>query len=206
MVCSFTKPTPNKPSLLKHDEIVLLFHELGHGIHDLVSKTTYARFHGPMGVVVDFGEGPSQMLENWCWKPSVLKSLSRHYSYLSPSYLSAWEEQEHANGRRTPKPPEQIPDEMIGSLIRAKHVNRSLLYLQMLFLSIFDMVIHEPASHEEIKDMNITVEYNKLRKSLLGIDGPEVLGRDEDWEWGFAQANLGHVISEYDAGLYGYLL
>jgi len=46
LVCNFSKPTPKKPSLLKHDEVVTLFHELGHGIHDLVSRTTYSRFHG----------------------------------------------------------------------------------------------------------------------------------------------------------------
>lgn len=79
LVCNFSKPTPKKPSLLKHDEVVTLFHELGHGIHDLVGRTTYSRFHGT-SVVRDFVEAPSQMLENWCWTPSQLKSLSNHYS------------------------------------------------------------------------------------------------------------------------------
>jgi len=112
---NFSKPTPKKPSLSKHDEIVTLFHELGHGIHDLVLKTIYSRFYGTI-TVVDFGEATSQMLENWCWTPSQLKSLSRHYSSLSSEYFKSWEEQ--ADGKS--KPPEQIPDEMIGSLIRAK--------------------------------------------------------------------------------------
>lgn len=45
LVCNFSKPTPNKPSLLKHEEVVTLFHELGHGIHDLTGRTRYSRFH-----------------------------------------------------------------------------------------------------------------------------------------------------------------
>ncbi|MCJ1383232.1 hypothetical protein MMC17_006870 [Xylographa soralifera] len=198
LVCNFTKPTSKKPSLLNHPELVALFHELGHGIHDLVSRTIYSRFHGTE-TVIDFGEAPSQMLEHWCWTPSSLKSLSRHYSSLSPEYFHSWEEQ--AKGQSPP--PEKIPDEMIDSLVRAKHVNGALFGLRMLHLSIFDMMIHEPASHEQIETMNLSAEYNKLRKELMNIDGPEALGQSD--EWGHGQASIRHLMDEYDAGLYGYL-
>jgi metallopeptidase MepB len=176
----------------------MLFHELGHGIHDLVSKTRFARFHGTM-TVIDFGEAPSQMLENWCWTPSTLKSLSRHYSTLSPEYLKSWEE--YAKGE--PQPPEKIPDEMIESLIRAKHVNGALHHLRVLQLSMFDMLVHQPESHESIEKMNVSAEYNRLRRQLMMMDGPEALGEGD--EWGHGQANIGHIMNEYDAGLYGYL-
>jgi metallopeptidase MepB len=91
----------------------MLFHELGHGIHDLVSKTTYAYFHGT-NVVQDFCEAPSQMLENWCWTPEPLKALSQHYSTISPEYLETWKEEQLKNSpnndtKITP-PPTQIPD------------------------------------------------------------------------------------------------
>lgn len=46
LVCNFSKLTETKPSLLKHGEVVSLFHEIGHGVHSLVSKTKYSRFHG----------------------------------------------------------------------------------------------------------------------------------------------------------------
>ncbi|KAI9732964.1 MAG: hypothetical protein M1818_007397 [Claussenomyces sp. TS43310] len=197
LVCNFSEPTSKRPSLLIHREVVTLFHELGHCIHDLVSKTKYSRFHGT-NTVIDFGEAPSQMLENWCWEPSVLKSLSRHYSSLSSEYLKSWEEQaEEKSG-----PPEKIPDEMIESLIRAKHVNVALSTLNQLHLSIFDMTVHEPESHEAIEKLNISARYNTLRKELSPIDGPEVSEGDE---WGHGQANFGHLMGDYDAGYYGYL-
>lgn len=52
LVCNFSKPSKEKPSLLKFDEVVTFFHELGHGIHDLVSHVKWTRFHGTSVVPV----------------------------------------------------------------------------------------------------------------------------------------------------------
>lgn len=179
LVCNFSKPTATKPSLLKHDEVVTLFHELGHGIHDLSGRTKYARFHGT-SVVRDFVEAPSQMLENWCWTPSQLKSLSSH-----------WE-----TGA-------QIPDELIEKQISVKHVNDALFNLRQLHFGIYDMTIHTPASHQAAEDFDLSALYNTLRTEISGIQGPEVDGLKADW--GKGQATFGHLIGGYDAGYYGYL-
>ncbi|OCL03820.1 hypothetical protein AOQ84DRAFT_391973 [Glonium stellatum] len=200
LVCNFSKPTPKKPSLLKHDEVVTLFHELGHGIHDLVSRTIYSRFHGT-STVRDFVEAPSQMLENWCWTPSQLKSLSHHYSYLTPEYEAAYKE----TAGTSEVPEERIPDELINNLIKTKHVNDALFNLRQLHFGIFDMTVHEPQSHEEIENMKVSETYNKLRKEISKLDGPEVLGDAEDWTWGNGQATFGHLIAGYDANYFGYL-
>lgn len=175
-----------------------LFHELGHGIHDLVSKTTYARFHGT-NTVRDFVEAPSQMLENWCWTPSQLKSLSKHYSYLSPEYHEAWKEQVGGKDR----PSEEISDELISNLIKTKHVNDALFNLRQLHFGIFDMAVHEPADHDAVQKMDITHKYNSLRQEITGLEGPEAIGMGYDW--GHGQATFGHLIGGYDAGYYGYL-
>lgn len=176
LVCNFSKPTPKKPSLLKHDEVVTLFHELGHGIHDLVSRTIYSRFHGT-NTVRDFVEAPSQMLENWCWTPSQLKALSHHYASLSPEYEAAWKEQ--TNGQK--KPNAQLPDELIENLIKTKHVNDALFNLRQLHFGIFDMTIHEPKSHAELEALKISELYNELRKEITLLDGPEILGEPSNW-------------------------
>lgn len=196
-MCNFSKPTPKKPSLLKHNELVVLFHELGHGIHDLVSKTAYACFHGT-NTVQDFGEAPSQMLENWAWTPAVLKLLSCHYSYLSPEYHPSSDKGGIVNQ------PKKIDDKMIQQIIDTKHVNAALFYLRQLHLAIFDMTVHAPETHEYIESLNIPIVYNKLRKEMLNIDGPEVLGESEDWGYGYA--SIGHFMGGYDAGYYGYLM
>ncbi|KXJ86715.1 peptidase family M3 [Microdochium bolleyi] len=179
LVCNFSKPTASKPSLLKHDEVVTLFHELGHGIHDLAGRTLTSRFHGT-STVRDFVEAPSQMLENWCWTPSQLRSLSSHYQ----------------TGKN-------IPDELIEKLISTKHVNDALFNLRQLHFGIFDMTVHTPKSHAELERLDVSSLYNQLRSEIAGLAGPEALG--EPSTWGNGQATFGHLIGGYDAGYYGYL-
>ncbi|EGS21800.1 metalloendopeptidase-like protein [Thermochaetoides thermophila DSM 1495] len=179
LVCNFSKPTPTKPSLLKHDEVVTLFHELGHGIHDLAGRTRYSRYHGT-STVRDFVEAPSQMLENWCWTPSQLKSLSSHYQTGA-----------------------QIPDELIEKLIATKHVNDALFNLRQLHFGLFDMAVHTPKHHGELEELDVSKLYNELRAQISQIQGPEALG--EPSTWGNGQATFGHLIGGYDAGYYGYL-
>lgn len=152
LVCNFSKPTPKKPSLLKHEEVVTLFHELGHGIHDLAGRTKTSRFHGT-STVRDFVEAPSQMLENWCWTPSQIKALSGHY-----------------------ETGEKIPDDLIEKLVSTKHVNGALFNLRQLHFGIFDMTVHSPKSHEEAEKLDPSQVYNDLRAEIAGMKGPESLG------------------------------
>ncbi|KAH7304424.1 peptidase family M3 [Stachybotrys elegans] len=179
LVCNFSKPTNTKPSLLKHDEVVTLFHELGHGIHDLSGRCKFSRFHGT-STVRDFVEAPSQMLENWCWTPGQLKFLSSHF-----------------------ETGDSIPDDLIANLISTKHVNDALANLRQLHFGIFDMSVHSPESHDDLKKLDLSKTYNNLRAEISGLNGPESLG--EPMDWGNGQATFGHLIGGYDAGYYGYL-
>lgn len=182
LVCNFSKPTPKKPSLLKHDEVVTLFHELGHGIHDLSGRTRFSRFHGT-ATVRDFVEAPSQMLENWCWTPSQIQALSNHYE----------------SGAK-------IPDDLIAKIISVKHVNAAMFNLRQLHFGIFDMTVHSPASHEELEELNYSILYNELREQICGLQGPQTNKATRGKKnWGHGQATFGHLIGGYDAGYYGYL-
>jgi metallopeptidase MepB len=120
------------------------------------------------------------MLENWCWTPSQLKSLSRHY--LSGA---------------------KIPDDLIEKQISTKHVNDALFNLRQLHFGIFDMTVHTPKTHAEAEAFEISALYNDLRTQIACLKGPEALGMKSDW--GNGQATFGHLIGGYDAGYYGYL-
>ncbi len=77
-VCNFTQPTKDKPSLLTFDEVLTIFHEMGHVTHGLLSEATYGSMASP-NVLWDFVELPSQLQENWLYEAEVLNSFAAHY-------------------------------------------------------------------------------------------------------------------------------
>ncbi len=78
VVCNFTKPTADKPSLLKFGEVETFFHEFGHAIHGVLGTTKLASQSGT-SVKIDFVELPSQLLENWMENKEILQGLTHHY-------------------------------------------------------------------------------------------------------------------------------
>ena len=78
VVCNFTKPVGDTPSLLTFDEVKTFMHEMGHAIHGMLSDVTYPSVSGT-NVQRDFVELPSQLMENWCYEPAFLNTFARHY-------------------------------------------------------------------------------------------------------------------------------
>jgi Zn-dependent oligopeptidase len=175
MVANFSKPTQTKPSLLKHNEVVKLFHELGHAMHNICSLANYARFHGT-NVELDFAEAPSQMLENWCWDAQTLKRLSGHY--LCPE--------------------EKLTNEQIAQLVRTRNVNVGLFNLGQAFLGVFDMALHsiqKPLS-ETFDGETVERLCSRLRGEIVLIPPQQNISYS---------SSFAHIMKSYDAGYYGYL-
>ncbi|KAG6917455.1 hypothetical protein DXG01_002432 [Tephrocybe rancida] len=137
MVANLAKPTPNKPALMRHDDVVTFFHEMGHVFHGLLSKTKFARFHGT-SVARDFVEAPSQMLENWCWEPKVLEQMSSHYETKKP-----------------------LSPELIEKIIKSRYVNVGLFYLRQTFFAKFDLKVHTEKAGEDYTEL-----WNSLREKI----------------------------------------
>jgi len=78
IVCNFTKPTKDKPSLLTFNEVTTLFHEFGHALHGMLANTVYESLSGT-NVYYDFVELPSQFMENFCYEPEALELFAQHY-------------------------------------------------------------------------------------------------------------------------------
>ena len=118
MVCNFTRPTKDKPSLLTFGEVETFFHELGHIFHQLLSINRFAMFSGT-SVELDFVECPSQALENWCYEEEFLTRISSHY----------------ITG-------ESIPVDIMHKIKKNKHMFNGLHYIRQLIFSIYDMKLH----------------------------------------------------------------
>lgn len=119
VVCNFPPSGDTSPSLLRHDDVVTLFHEMGHTLHHLMSRVKEHGVSGVNGVEWDAVEFPSQFLENFAYEPKVLKLFAKH----------------HENG-------EILSDEMIAKLIRAKNFQSALFMLRQLEFALFDFELH----------------------------------------------------------------
>lgn len=79
LVCNFAAPTATDPGLMDYGDVVTFFHEFGHLMHQILSgKQQWAGISG-ISMEADFGEAPSQMLEEWMRSPQVLATFARHY-------------------------------------------------------------------------------------------------------------------------------
>ncbi len=83
VVCNFSKPTADTPSLLRFEEVETFMHEMGHAMHGMLSEVQYESLGGT-NVKRDFVEMPSQVMENWCYEPEFLATFARHYRTGEP--------------------------------------------------------------------------------------------------------------------------
>lgn len=128
IVCNFTKPTKERPSLLTHGEVTTLYHEMGHAVHALLSDVTY-RSHAGTSVLWDFVELPSQLQENWCYEKEMLDTFAEHY-----------------------ETGEKIPEELVNKLRSSMHFMVGWGGLRQVGLATLDMAWHtcDPSSVNDV--------------------------------------------------------
>lgn len=148
MVCNFTKPTKDKPSLLNFDQSETLFHEFGHCLHGMLSQCHYRSLSGT-NVPRDFVEMPSQVMENWCRNPQVMKDYARHY-----------------------KTGEAIPDSLIAKISAAATYGQGFINTELLAASLLDMDFHSITQPTKI----VLPDFENQAMAKIGLI-PEIISR-----------------------------
>lgn len=143
MVANFQKPTKSQPSLLTHSEVETFFHEFGHLMHVITNTTNYAAL-GLDGVLPDFIETPSMLLENWAWQEEVLTLLSGHY--------------EDAD--------KKLPSDLLKRMLDAKLLDIGVLTIRQIFYSLIDMYFHTTPVEDT------TAEWYKKFVEITGFEIP----------------------------------
>ena len=144
IVCNFSKPTKDTPSLLTFQEVTTLFHEFGHALHGMLANTQYPNLSGT-SVKWDFVELPSQFLENFCYESEFLKTFARHY-----------------------KTGEILPNDKIEKIEQSKNFMEGYQTLRQLGFGLLDMAYH--THPEDVKDVKNFEDLQTSKTSLYPIN------------------------------------
>ncbi|SFM10037.1 M3 family metallopeptidase [Nitrosomonas communis] len=123
LTCNFSPPVSIngqvRPSLFTHDEVIVLFHEFGHGLHHLLTQVEDLSVSGINGVEWDAVELPSQFMENFCWEWEVLSHMTAHIDSGAP-----------------------LPRALFDKMLAAKNFQSGMQTLRQIEFALFDMHLH----------------------------------------------------------------
>ncbi len=112
LVCNFGR------GLMEHSDVVTLFHEFGHLIHHLLAgRHQWARFSG-VATEWDFVESPSQLLEEWAWDASVLRTFARDDAGVA------------------------IPEELVAKMRAGEHFGKGVFARTQMFYAALSYRLH----------------------------------------------------------------
>ena len=148
LVCNFTPPVAGKEARLTHDEIITLFHEMGHGLHHLLTRVDELGVSGINGVEWDAVELPSQFMENFVWEFDVLRGMSAH----------------EETG-------EALPESLFAKMLAAKNFQRGMFLVRQMEFALFDMSIYSESDPSSLHRWAETLQ--RVRKEVAVVQPPE---------------------------------
>ena len=119
LVCNFGRGVDGKPATLTHDDVVTLFHEMGHGLHQLLTRIGELGVAGINGVEWDAVELPSQFMENFCWEWPRVQAMTAHV-----------------------ETGDSLPRTLFDKMLAARNFQSGMFTVRQLEFALFDMRIH----------------------------------------------------------------
>jgi oligopeptidase A len=148
LVCNFAPPSPGRPALLTHSEVLTLFHEFGHALHHLLTRVDYPSLAGINGVPWDAVELPSQIMENWAWRPEVLPLVSAHVDTGEP-----------------------LPEAELRRLLGTRTFHAGLAAVRQLEFALFDFRLH--AEYDPARGADVAGVLDAVRARVAVVRPPE---------------------------------
>ena len=118
LVMNFSKPTKDKPALLRLSEVETFLHEFGHSLHGIFANTYFESLSGT-NVWWDFVELPSQFMENFAVEKEFLRTFAFHYQTGEP-----------------------MPDELIDKVIVSRNYGAAMACLRQVSFGLLDMAYY----------------------------------------------------------------
>lgn len=137
---NFEPPANGEHKYLVWDEVITVFHEFGHALHGLLSKTRYSLTSGT-SVPRDFVELPSQLNEMWAYHPAVIDRYMRNDAG------------------------EVVEPKLVEQIIRLKHFGQAHATIEYCAAALLDQAWHgiEEATDEAV------VEFESAALKAAGV-------------------------------------
>ncbi len=119
LVCNFGRGGDGRPATFSHDEVTTVFHEMGHGLHQLLTRIGELAVAGINGVEWDAVELPSQFMENFCWEWAQVEGMTAHVSSGQP-----------------------LPRALFERMLAARNYQSGMFTVRQLEFGLFDMLLH----------------------------------------------------------------
>ncbi|HDS1556712.1 TPA: M3 family metallopeptidase [Stenotrophomonas maltophilia] len=119
LVCNFGRGASGRPATFSHNEVTTLFHEMGHGLHQLLTRIGELGVAGINGVEWDAVELPSQFMENFCWEWDHLQRMTAHVETGEP-----------------------LPRALYERMLAARNFHSGMATVRQLEFGLFDMLLH----------------------------------------------------------------
>ena len=137
LLCNFPEAGAGEPTLLSHQDVIIMFHEFGHLVANMVVRSDLIT--QPGSLKADFVEAPSQFLENFCWQYESLKLFAKNY-----------------------KTGVVLPVSLYNKMKESEHIMDGLNYTTQVYYGMIDFTFED--KYDSIRGMDLTEVTKSLYK------------------------------------------
>ncbi|XP_052159744.1 mitochondrial intermediate peptidase, mitochondrial [Oryza glaberrima] len=146
LVCNFSSSSKIM-ARLNHWDVETLFHEFGHALHSLLSRTEYQHFSGTR-VALDVAETPSNLFEFYAWDYRVLRKFAVDETTGDP-----------------------IPEKLVKALNASRNMFPAMELQRQIFYSIMDLTLFGEQGSKPMDTISTVADLRRKHTSWKCVEG-----------------------------------